>query len=103
MASSQLRSIDLVSPLDVQSNQNTYAANFKFDDEFEPSEFEFYYRTNSCGEHNPAGRTPHLQIYSTKQSRTGNTFAYSFGFILLDYPVPPTEKLSLGCIFYFPE
>jgi hypothetical protein len=83
--------------LDVQSNQNTYAASFELENTLEPSEYEFYYRTTT------GHRSPHLQIYSAKHGRSGNKLTFSFGFVLNDYPVAPTEILTLGCIFYFPK
>lgn len=96
--------IELQSSLDVQSGGvNFYAANFEFDHERAPDGYEFYYRTNACGSANTSGRTPHLQFSSAKQSKIGSTFHYSFLFVLLDYPVAPAEKLTLGCIFYFEE
>jgi hypothetical protein len=103
MDSLKPRTLELKSPLDVQSGGvNFYAANFEFNDKCQPNGFEFYYRTNLCGDTNRA-RTPHLQFHSAKERRTGNTFAYSFLFILLDYPVDPAEKMTLGCIFHFSE
>ena len=98
-------SLDLTldSLLGPQADQNHYSANFKFDHEIEPSEYQFFYRTNMCGNNNPTGRVPHLQMTGVKQGRVGNTFTYSFDFILLDYPLEAAEQLSLGCTFKFPD
>jgi hypothetical protein len=80
--------------LHVQSNQNTYAANFEIDSESEPAEIEFAYRTTS------GHRPPHLQIYSAKFGAHKGKFTYSFGFLLMDYPIADSEILTVICKFY---
>jgi hypothetical protein len=88
--------IELTTTIDVQSNPNTYAANFKVDSPLAPHEFEFYYRTSA------GHRAPHLTLYSLKIGRRGRKHTYSLGFLLKDYPVPKEEKLTLIGKFWFP-
>jgi hypothetical protein len=88
------QSITKEATLHVQSNQNTYAANFEIDSELEPAEIEFAYRTTF------GHRPPHLQIHSVKFGAQKGKFTYSFIFLLMDYPIHSGEILSVICKFY---